>query len=253
MDLGLQGRVYVVTGGSRGLGRASAAALVADGARVVISSRDADRTAAAAAELGGPEHAVGVAADLAAADTPQRLIDQATASFGRLDGALISVGGPPGGGVSDITDEQWRSSFDSVFIGGVRCARTVAAALGPGGAIAFVLSTSVRMPIASLAISNGLRPGLAMVAKTLADELGPRGIRVNGLLPGRIATDRIKELDDGSEDPEAARQRQAATIPLRRYGQPEEFGTAAAFLLSPAASYLTGVMLPVDGGVLRGI
>ena len=104
-----------------------------------------------------------------------------------------------------------------------------------------------------MAISNGLRPGLAMVAKTLADELGPRGIRVNGLLPGRIATDRVAELDAATGDPEAARAAAIETIPLRRYGRPEEFGRVASFVLSPAAAFVSGVMLPVDGGMLRSL
>jgi 3-oxoacyl-[acyl-carrier protein] reductase len=111
----------------------------------------------------------------------------------------------------------------------------------------------VRAPIADLAISNGLRPGLAGVAKTLADELGPRGIRVNGLLPGRIATGRVRELDARSGDPDAVRAELSQRIPLRRYGSPEEFGRVAAFVLSPAAAYLTGTMIPVDGGALRAI
>jgi 3-oxoacyl-[acyl-carrier protein] reductase len=132
-------------------------------------------------------------------------------------------------------------------------ATSIAAELGDGGSIAFVLSTSVKAPIPGLGISNGLRPGLAMAAKTLADELGPRGIRVNGLLPGRVDTERIKELDALSGDPETARVRGAAAIPLGRYGEPAEFGRVAAFLLSPAASYLTGVMVPVDGGISRGL
>jgi 3-oxoacyl-[acyl-carrier protein] reductase len=132
-------------------------------------------------------------------------------------------------------------------------ARTVAAAVRPGGALAFVLSSSVRSPIGGLAISNGLRPGLAMVAKSLADELGPRGVRVNGLMPGRVATDRIVSLDRATGDPDASRRRNEAAIPLRRYGVPEEFGNVAAFLLSPAASYVTGTMVPVDGGALRTI
>ncbi len=118
--------------------------------------------------------------------------------------------------------------------------------------IGFVLSGSVHEPIAGLAISNGLRPGLAGYAKSLADELGPRGIRVFGVLPGRIATDRMTQLDALSGAPEESRARNSASIPLRRYGEPEEFGRTAAFLLSPAASYVTGVMVPVDGGARRG-
>jgi 3-oxoacyl-[acyl-carrier protein] reductase len=113
-----------------------------------------------------------------------------------------------------------------------------------------VLSTSAKMPVGNLAVSNGLRPGLAMLAKTMADELGPRGVRVNGLLPGRIDTDRVRELD--GPDP-AVRQRVAEGIPLRRYGEPAEFGRVAAFLLSPAASYVTGAMVPVDGGAVRAL
>ena len=127
------------------------------------------------------------------------------------------------------------------------------AELGDGGALALVLSSSVRAPLGNLAISNGLRPGLAMVAKTLADELGPRGVRVNGLLPGRVGTERVAELDASTGDAEAARAAAVATIPLGRYGEPEEFGRAAAFLLSPAASFVSGAMLPVDGGMLRAL
>ena len=116
-----------------------------------------------------------------------------------------------------------------------------------------VLSTSVKQPIANLGMSNALRPGLAMAAKTLADELGPRGIRVNGLLPGRVDTERVRELDAASDDPEQTRRDHLRSIPLRRYGRPEEFAAAAVFLLSPAAAYVTGVMLPVDGGITRSL
>jgi 3-oxoacyl-[acyl-carrier protein] reductase len=250
MDLGLRDRVYLVTGGSRGLGLATAQALVADGARVVLSARDAAGVTAAAAGLGAGR-AAGLAADLADPAAPGQLVAAAMDTFGRLDGALISVGGPPGGTVMGTSDDAWRAAFESVFLGAVRLARTLGGELGAGGSIAFVLSTSVRSPIDSLAISNGLRPGLAGVAKSLADELGPRGIRVNGLLPGRIATGRVREIDAGRGDPEEIRAALSRGIPLRRYGQPEEFGRLAAFVLSPAASYLTGVMIPVEGGALR--
>jgi 3-oxoacyl-[acyl-carrier protein] reductase len=252
MDLGLRDKVYIVTGGSRGLGRAVAQALVDDGARVVVSSRSEEKVAAAVADL-GDESAVGVAGDNAAPDTPARLIAAAKERFGRLDGALISVGGPPAGTMMDTADDQWRQAFESVFLGAVRVARAAAEAMDEGGSIAFVLSTSVKAPLTHLAISNGLRPGLAMVAKTLADELGPRGIRVNGLMPGSIETERIQELNALTPDPKAARAHAEDAIPLRRYGQPEEFGRAAAFVLSPAASYVSGVALAIDGGVTRAL
>ncbi|RNG15390.1 SDR family oxidoreductase, partial [Streptomyces botrytidirepellens] len=206
--------------------------------------------AAAAADL-GPD-VVGVAADNADPDAAERLIATARERFGRFDGILISVGGPPAGPTADITDAQWQTAFDSVFLGAVRLARAAAAELTPGGVIGFVLSGSVHEPVPGLTVSNGLRPGLAGFAKNLSLELGPRGVRVVGLLPARIDTDRVRELDGLSGDADAARERNSAQIPLRRYGTPDEFGKAAAFLLSPAASYLTGLMLPVDGGALHG-
>lgn len=249
MDLGLKERVYIVTGGSRGLGRATAETLVADGARVLISSRDADTVARTVAKLG--RDAAGVAADNADPDTPERLVVAAHEHFGRLDGALVSVGGPPAGSVQDASDDAWRAAFDSVFLGGIRLGRTIGAALDDGGSMAFVLSTSVLSPIPGLAVSNGLRPGLAMVAKQLSDELGPRAVRVNGLMPGRIDTDRVRELDALEGDPDQVKAQRAAGIPLRRYGRPEEFAAVAVFVLSPAASYVTGAMIPVEGGALR--
>ncbi|SCG45425.1 SDR family oxidoreductase [Micromonospora coxensis] len=253
MDLGLTDRVYVLTGASRGLGFATAQCLVADGARVVVSARVPEQVAEAVARLGGPEHAIGLTADLADPATPQRLVAAAREHFGRLDGALVSVGGPPPGTAAQVDDEQWRQSFETVFLGSVRMARTVAAALTDGGAIGLVLSTSTRSPVPGLGISNGLRPGLAGVAKDMADEYGPRGVRVLGLLPGRIMTDRNRALFAATGDAEAARVEAEAGIPLRRIGDPAEFGRVAAFLLSPAAGYVTGVTVPVDGGALRGL
>jgi len=271
MDLGLDGRVYLVTGGSRGLGFAAAQALVADGARVVLSAPHEDTASAAVARLaqnaGSAEAAAWVIADNADPATPGRLVAAARDRFGRLDGALISVGGSPSGTVATTTDEEWRSAFESVFLGAVRLARILAADLGgagdgspaggsvrgAGGSIVFVLASSVRVPLVELAISNGLFPGLAGVVKTMAGELGPAGIRVNGLLPVRIATDRVRELDALQGDPDLVRARLSEHIPLRRYGEPEEFGRAAAFVLSPAASYITGAMIPVDGGAISSI
>jgi 3-oxoacyl-[acyl-carrier protein] reductase len=271
MDLHLRDRVYLVTGGSRGLGFAAAEALVAEGARVVLSGPHEASAAAAAARLSrNPPAGDGVAwvaADNADAATPDRLIAAAEDRFGRLDGALVSVGGTPPGTVATTSDEAWRIAFESVFLGAVRLARVLGPYLagksgpgagtgslaGTGGAVIFVLASSVRVPLAELAVSNGLFPGLAGVVKMLAEELGPSGTRMNGILPVRIATDRVRQLDALSGDPDEVRARKSEDIPLRRYGEPAEFGRVAAFLLSPAASYITGAMIPVDGGSMRVI
>jgi 3-oxoacyl-[acyl-carrier protein] reductase len=234
------------------------------------SPTDESTAAAAAARLthdGAPGAAAWTIADNADPAAPSQLIAAARDRFGRLDGALISVGGSPGGTVADTGDDAWRSAFESVFLGAVRLARVLAAELdgerqdgvatasltGTGGSIAFVLAASVRAPLPGLAIANGLFPGLAGVVKSLADDHGPSGIRINGLLPVRIATDRVRQLDALVGDPDEVRARISKGIPLRRYGEPAEFGRAAAFVLSPAASYITGAMIPVDGGAIRSI
>ena len=267
MDLGLRDRVYLVTGGSRGLGFAAAQALVSEGAHVVLSSRNEASVAAAATRLAESSTTAGsvawIAADNGEPTAAARLVEAAQDRFGRLDGALVSVGGTPSGTGLDTTDDAWRSGFEEVFLGAVRLARDFVrlvgdqsgseAATGTGASLVFVLAASVRVPLPNLPVSNGVFPGLAGVVKMLAGELGPRGIRLNGLLPVRIATDRVRELDALSGDPDEVRARQSELIPLRRYGEPEEFGRTAAFLLSPAASFITGAMVPVDGGAIPSI
>jgi 3-oxoacyl-[acyl-carrier protein] reductase len=253
MDLGLGGRGFLLTGASRGLGFATARALVDDSARVLISSRSADGVASAVESLGGEPAAFGLAADLSEADAADRLVAEALARLGRVDGVLISVGGPPHGTALTNSEQDWRDGIESVLLGPLRLVKALVPHLGEGAAIGFVLSTSVRQPIPHLAVSNGLRPGLAMTAKALADELGPRGIRVVGLMPGTVATDRITEIEQASGDAAAMRARTESGIPLRRVGEPEEFGRVAAFVLSPAASYVTGTMIAVDGGVTRAL
>jgi 3-oxoacyl-[acyl-carrier protein] reductase len=258
MDLGLRDRVFVVTGGSRGLGLASASALVAEGARVVVAARDQQGIDEAITELGS-SNAVGVPADLADPASAERVVAAAVARFGRLDGALISVGGPAAGTPMTTDDETWRISFETVFLGALRVARATANAIssdpgdvaGAAGSIVLILSSSARELVPGLTTSNGLRPGLAMIVKDLADELGPRGIRVNGILPGRLATDRMFAVDARMGAPDMVRRRNESAIPLGRYGEPEELGRVAAFLLSPAASYVSGSLVPVDGGMLR--
>lgn len=254
MDLGIGDHVYVVSGGSTGLGFATARVLVDEGARVVIVARDERLMSTALATLGPA--AVGLAADLADPSTAEAAVGLAVSSFGRLDGGLISVGGPPAGSPLTTTDDQWQQAFSTVFLGSLRLARALCVGItdtgrASTGAIAWVLSTSAVEVFTGLSTSNGLRPGLAMIVKDLADEVGPSGIRVNGLLPGRIATDRLAALDEATGDPSAARARASAAIPLRRYGDPEEFGRVAAFVLSPAASYLTGGLVRIDGGSTR--
>jgi 3-oxoacyl-[acyl-carrier protein] reductase len=268
MNLGLRDRVYLVTGGSRGLGFAGAQALVDEGARVMLSAPHEATATAAVARLtqgGADGRAAWTVAGNADPGTPAQLIAAARERFGRLDGALISVGGSPSGTVADTGDDAWRAAFESVFLGAVRLARVLAAELdgesrdgtgasaltGTGGSILFVLAASVRAPLPGLAISNGLFPGLAGMVKMLADEHGPAGIRINGLLPVRIATDRVRQLDALAGDPDEVRARLSQNIPLRRYGEPAEFARTAAFVLSPAASYITGSMIPIDGGAIR--
>lgn len=254
MDLNLDERVYVLTGASRGLGLATARVLVSEGASVVLVARPSDALDAAVAEFGSA--AVALPGDLADEHISRNAVELAIETFGRLDGALLSVGGPPPGSVLSTTDEQWRQSFESVFLGSIRTARDVCSGIAATGrssqgAIAWVLSTSAVEVFTGLSASNGLRPGLAMLIKDLGNEVGPSGIRVNGLLPGRIATDRIAAIDGLFGDAVQARAAASAAIPLRRYGEPAEFGRVAAFVLSPAASYVTGTLIRIDGGITR--
>lgn len=252
MDLGLAGSAFLVTAASEGLGYATARALVAEGAGVLLVARRPDRLQSAVESLGDDRRAYGLSADLADPDTADRAVRAAQRAFGRLDGALISVGGPPPGQTLELTDRQWRAGFESVFLAALRVIRGVLA-VNPAARLGLVLSSSARSPLPRMAISNGLRPGLAMLVKQLADEIGPAGGRVFGLLPGFIATRRLIELDATRTDPQAYRATAEAAIPLRRYGLPDEFGRLAAFLLSDAASYLTGCLIPVDGGFGRAL
>ena len=257
MDLELHERTFIVSGASKGLGLATAESLVREGANVILMARDAARLQSVAESLG--DSATAVSGDLDDPDLVARGINRAYEAYGRLDGALVSVGGPPAGSVLTTTDEQWSSSFGTVFLGGLRMMREVARntasqgseKAGVGSSIAIVLSSSAIQVLTGISISNGLRPGLGLLVTDLADEVGPLNVRVNGLLPGRFDTQRVRELDAATGDADANRQRLSAAIPLRRYGSAEEFARVATFVLSPAASYVTGTLIAVDGGSTR--
>lgn len=246
MDLGLSSKVFIVTAASGGLGLATARELVAEGARVVLVARRANALAEAVADL-GESHAVSLAADLSDPATADAAVKLATDSWQRVDGVFVSVGGPPKGRVLENTDDQWEAAFSSVFLAALRVSRAVVGA-NPAATLGFVLSSSAKSPLAEMAISNGLRPGLAMLVKQLANEIAADGGRAFALLPGRIATQRMVDLL-GHEP--TAQDAVDSGIPMRRMGDPAEFGKVATFLLSDAASYVTGVMLPVDGGLLQ--
>lgn len=256
MDLGLTDRAFLVTGGTSGLGLATARRLVAEGANVVVASRSQDRVEAAAEELG--DRARGVAADLTDADAPDRLIAAVTDAFGRIDGAFISHGGPPGGDALDLDDETLEASLQLAAAGPIRLLRELGRRLEEGGSVVVLTSTSSVEPIGGLASSNATRTAVWGYAKTLADEVGPRGIRINVLLPGRFGTDRLDELHERVAEEQGrsfdeVRESTERGIPLRRIGDPDELGRVATFLLSPMASYVTGSAWRVDGGAVRGL
>lgn len=251
MDLGLFNRCFLITAASSGLGFAAAEQLVAERANVVLVARTEQKLSEAADKL-GQDSAAFLVADLADENTAEAAVQLAKQRFGRLDGAFVSVGGPPKGAVLENTDAQWQDAFNSVFLSALRVARAVVAE-NKAARLGFVLSTSSKTPLPSMAISNGLRPGLGVLVKQLADEIGPDGGRAFGILPGSISTERMIYLNQQTPDPAATKAAAEAQIPLRRYGEPEELGKVAAFLLSDAASYVTGCLIPVDGGVMRAL
>lgn len=250
MDRDLSDRVYIVADGAEGLGWAAAECLVAEGARVVLSGRDEGILEAAVNSL-GQSAAVSVVTEEVDGGAPDRLVAAALATWERVDGALICVAGSPGGRVSDVTDERWTAAFDSTFLSTVRMCRHIAEALPSGGSLVVVLASNIYEPAVESAVENSLQRGLASLVLGLAEELGPRGVRVNGLVPGNIATSRTGDPDAGAENQSPRRSGPIDAIPMRRYGEPREFGQVATFMLSPDSSYITGTVLPIDGGMLR--
>ena len=245
MDLGLRDRRALVLAGSSGLGRAVAAALVAEGARVAICARNKARVEAAARELGAQ---VGLPCDLTVAGAAITLVETATKRLGGLDILVTNTGGPPKGRFADVTDEMWQVGFQSLWMSAVEAIRAALPAMQERrwGRVLLITSTAAKEPIPELTVSSGLRAGLLGLVKSLAPEVAEDGVTVNALLPGYTSTERIAELGIPEET-------LAAHIPARRLGRPEELGAMAAFLASEQAGYVTGQAIAVDGGFIRGL
>jgi 3-oxoacyl-[acyl-carrier protein] reductase len=262
MDLGLEGKVALVTAASKGLGRAVATELAREGARVVVSSRDEERLARTAAEIGEETGAqVGyLPADVSEEKDVRDLVSHAADHFGGVDILINNTGGPPAGGFDDFRDEAWREAFELILLSLIRVVRGVLPLMRDrgGGRIVNVASSSVKQPIENLILSNTFRAGLAGLAKSLSFELAPDGILINTLGPGRISTERSASIDASQAETlgvpvEEVRGRVEAQIPLGRYGTPEELARVAAFLASPANGYVTGQSILIDGGMVKAL
>jgi 3-oxoacyl-[acyl-carrier protein] reductase len=257
MDLGLKQRRAVVTGASRGIGRAIAAAFAAEGADVVAAARDAQRLKDLAGSVAaGTGTITAHVADLSKADAIQSLAGE----LERADILVFNTGGPPFGTAAETTDASWTAQFEAMFLSAIRLTRLALPGMRTRrfGRIMLVVSSGVIQPIPNLALSNALRSALVGWAKTLATEVAADGVTVNCLAPGRIATDRVVEFDQARSRRESITVEQAqklsmATIPAGRYGEADEFAAMAAFLASPRASYMTGGIIRIDGGMIRSV
>ena len=262
MDLQVKGKVYMVAASSKGLGFGIARELAKNGATVCIASRTKTEIETAAnnlrEEIGATIHATVV--DASSAESIKNWISEVETAFERIDGLVVNAGGPPPGKFDDFTDTQWDTAFNLTLMSAVRMIRGVLPVMRNAecGSILTITSVSIKEPIDRLLLSNVFRSGVTSLVKSLSNELASQNIRVNNLVPGRIDTDRIKSLDKSRAEimgipVEEAKAKNEASIPVGRYGTTEEFGRAGAFLLSPAASYITGVSLAVDGGLLKTV
>jgi 3-oxoacyl-[acyl-carrier protein] reductase len=252
----------MVAGASRGLGFAVARALAKEGVRVSISSRNAEAIAAAGAKIQQETGAdvLAMPVDVRSAEAIAAWFERTIERFGGVDLLYPNAGGPPPGPVLKFDDAAWQNAFELLLLSAIRMIRLAVPSMTArgGGAIVLPTSSAVKEPIANISLSTVMRTSVSSLSKTLALELAPQNIRVNQLIPGRIHTDRVEEIDvDNSKrvgiSVEEQRKRVWATIPMGRYGDPEGFAAAAVFLFSDAASYITGASLQVDGGLLRGI
>ena len=258
MDLGLKGKVAMVGGASKGLGFAVAKALAAEGAIVSIASRDEAAIQAAAATLGG--QAFGMAVDVKSAADIQKWATATIDKFGGVDLLLCNGGGPPAGPSLSFDDAAWQDAANLLLFSTLRMIRAVVPSMTSrgGGAILVSTSSSVKEPIPNLGLSTVLRASVSALAKTLALELASSKIRVNQIIPGRLDTDRVRQLDGINAkkqgiSPDEAKAKSEAAIPMARYGEADEFGKVGAFLLSNAASYMTGATVQVDGGQIKSV
>jgi 3-oxoacyl-[acyl-carrier protein] reductase len=247
MDLGLRGRTAIVGGASSGLGLAVAEALSAEGANVAMLARRRDELELHANRMG----ALAVRGDVTNAADLERLVERTVQAFGGIDVLVWNAGGPPPGDATTITDEALEAAFELILLPAVRLVRLGLPwlAKSEAGRIVFVTSGAVKEPTSHLALSNTLRPGIAGFAKSLSRELGPEGITVNCVAPGRIDTPRMTELYGDAGPP----REELANIPLGRLGTPQEFGDVVCFLASDRAAYVTGTTLAVDGGASRSL
>ncbi len=258
MDLGLTGRKFLVTAASKGLGFSVARELLKEGAHVLISSSNTENLARASERLvqEGFSSFKSVRADLGKISEIEMLINETLAYFeGSLDGFVTNCGGPPAGQPLEITDSQWQSAFDSVFLSVVRLCRDLVPSMiqSGGGAIVAITSTSVKQPIPNLTTSNSLRPAVAGFLKSLSNEVAAQSVRVNIVAPGRFLTERTIELDTAAsksmdQSIEEIRSAYSAEIPMSRVADVSEFPGLCAFLLSEKASYITGQTICNDGG-----
>lgn len=258
MDLGLRGCAAVVGGASSGMGRAIARRLAVEGCNVTLFARRSELLDDAVAEIsalpdGGRAHAV--AGDSIAQPDLGRAVEETSREFGRLDIVVNNTGGPPAGDFGDLEDGDWQRGFELTLLSAIRLTRLALPALRRSGRgrVLNLTSIAVKEINDGLLLSNALRPGVTGWAKHLSREEGPHGITVNSIAPGYIDTERLQYLYSTEADPEAARRRDAETIPLRRFGSPAEIAAVAAFLCSTEAAYITGVTLLVDGGLTRGL